>query len=87
MSASRRPPDFEKSLKELEQLVERLEHGELALEEALKAFERGVQLARNCQEALRNAQSKVAILTEGENGPQLRDFQIGAEGQDDASPP
>lgn len=57
------PFDFEKSLKELEALVERMEKGELSLEESLKHFERGIELTRGCQQALQDAQQKVAILT------------------------
>ena len=55
-------PDFEQSLAELESVVERLEHGELPLEEALAQFERGIALARSCQEALKQAEQKVEIL-------------------------
>jgi exodeoxyribonuclease VII small subunit len=55
--------DFEKSLRELEALVEKLEHGELPLEEALKHFERGVALTRECQTALKAAEARVEILT------------------------
>ena len=62
MSKSKRPPDFEKSLAELEALVERLEGGELPLEESLKSFERGVALTRECQVALQAAQARVDIL-------------------------
>ena len=47
---------------ELESLVERLEQGDLPLEESLKAFERGVQLTRSCQSALKDAEQKVEIL-------------------------
>ena len=54
--------DFEQALGELEAVVERLEHGELPLEEALKQFERGVELARSCQAALKQAEQKVEIL-------------------------
>jgi exodeoxyribonuclease VII small subunit len=54
--------DFEQSLGELEAVVERLEHGELPLEEALKQFERGVELARSCQASLKQAEQKVEIL-------------------------
>jgi exodeoxyribonuclease VII small subunit len=54
--------DFERSLAELESLVERLERGDLPLDEALKTFERGVQLTRHCQTALKSAQQKVEIL-------------------------
>jgi exodeoxyribonuclease VII small subunit len=55
--------DFEKSLRELEALVEKLEHGELPLEEALKHFERGVALTRECQAALKAAEARVEVLT------------------------
>ena len=57
-----KPPDFEQALTELEALVERLEGGDLALEEALKLFERGVALTRHCQASLQAAQQKVEIL-------------------------
>jgi len=55
-------PDFEQSLDELEKLVERLERGDLPLEDALRTFERGVALTRQCQSALKSAQQKVEIL-------------------------
>ena len=54
--------DLEKSLVELETVVERLEGGELGLEQALKEFERGVKLTRECQAALKKAEQKVEIL-------------------------
>jgi exodeoxyribonuclease VII small subunit len=57
-----RTVDFEQALGELEAVVERLEHGELPLEEALKQFERGIELARNCQSSLKQAEQKVEIL-------------------------
>jgi len=56
--------DFETALSELESLVERMEAGELSLEESLNAFERGVKLTRHCQNALTNAELKVKVLTE-----------------------
>jgi exodeoxyribonuclease VII small subunit len=55
-------PDFEQSLTELEALVAKLEQGDVPLEEALKTFERGVALTRQCQASLRNAQQKVEVL-------------------------
>jgi exodeoxyribonuclease VII small subunit len=58
------PPDFEASLAELEQLVERLERGEQTLEQALADFERGVRLARTCQDALARAELRVRELAE-----------------------
>jgi exodeoxyribonuclease VII small subunit len=54
--------DFEASLKELETLVETMEKGDLSLEDSLGHFERGVQLSRNCQQALKAAEQKVEIL-------------------------
>jgi exodeoxyribonuclease VII small subunit len=57
------PVDFEQSLEALEALVEQLEGGDLPLEKALEAFERGVRLTRECQQALREAEQKVAILS------------------------
>ena len=56
MTKKREPIDFEHSLKDLEAVVERMEAGELSLEESLKDFERGVALARNCQKALADAE-------------------------------
>jgi exodeoxyribonuclease VII small subunit len=53
---------FEKSLKELEALVAKMEQGNLSLEESLQHFERGVQLTRVCQQALKEAEQKVDIL-------------------------
>ena len=55
-------PDFEASLAELESIVEKLEQGELSLDDSLKQFERGVQLTRICQTALTQAEQKVEIL-------------------------
>ena len=62
MSRSKRSPEFEKSLAELEKLVEQLEGGHLPLEDALRKFERGVALSRECQTALAAAQARVEIL-------------------------
>ncbi|RMG58559.1 MAG: exodeoxyribonuclease VII small subunit [Gammaproteobacteria bacterium] len=56
--------DFEAALEELERLVNRLEQGDLPLEESLKEFERGVALTRSCQQELKNAEQKVRKLTE-----------------------
>ena len=56
------PPDFEHSLAELESIVDKLEQGELSLDESLQQFERGVQLTRVCQAALKQAEHKVELL-------------------------
>jgi exodeoxyribonuclease VII small subunit len=55
-------PDFEAALQELETLVEKMEQGELSLEDSLNHFERGVRLSRTCQQALKAAEQKVEIL-------------------------
>lgn len=57
-------PQLEQSLEKLEALVERMESGEMTLEEALAAFEQGVALTRECQQALTQAEQKVRILLE-----------------------
>jgi len=54
--------DFEQALGELESVVDRLEHGELPLEDALRQFERGIELARTCQGALKQAEQRVEVL-------------------------
>ena len=56
--------DFEAALTELEALVEKMEQGDLTLDESLKQFERGVQLTRSCQQALQEAEQKVQVLLE-----------------------
>jgi exodeoxyribonuclease VII small subunit len=60
--------DFEAALKELECLVDEMEKGEMRLEEALRSFERGIELTRGCQKALGEAEQKVQILIEKEGG-------------------
>jgi len=62
VSAPRKPQNFEKSLADLEALVERMEEGELSLEESLKAFESGIRLTQQCQQALTQAQQRVQLL-------------------------
>ena len=75
--------DFEAALEELEQLVQRMETGELSLEESLKAFERGVVLTRDCQKALKDAELRVQALTETDAGLSLEDVDPDEFGPDD----
>lgn len=56
--------NFEESLKALEALVNTMEAGDLSLEDSLAAFEQGIKLSRECQEALSAAEQKVALLME-----------------------
>ena len=60
--------DFETSLDELENLVNDLERGELSLEQSLTAFERGVKLTRECQQALKTAEQRVDQLVQTSDG-------------------
>jgi exodeoxyribonuclease VII small subunit len=57
---------FEKALLSLEKIVHSLESGQLELEDALKAFEEGIQLSRQCQKALDTAEQKVKLLANDE---------------------
>ncbi len=58
--------NFENQLQELESIVEQLEGGELPLEQALKVFEKGVKLSRQCQQLLAEAEQKVTILMDNQ---------------------
>jgi exodeoxyribonuclease VII small subunit len=69
-------PDFEEALTELEGLVERLESGDLPLDEALKTFERGVELTRHCQASLKAAQQKVEILLKRGSSTEIEPFSV-----------
>ena len=64
MARKKATPDFEQSLTDLQTLVERLESGELSLEDSLSTFEQGINLTRECQNALSQAEQKVQILLE-----------------------
>ena len=60
--------NLEKSLTDLENLVEELESGDLPLEKAMKKFEEGIKLTRGCQAALKDAEQKVEILLKSAGG-------------------
>jgi exodeoxyribonuclease VII small subunit len=70
------PPDFEKSLAELETLVATLEKGELPLEETLKQFERGIALSKRCQTALKSAEQRVEILLGDDDAASTGAFDV-----------
>jgi len=63
-------PDFEASLRELEKIVEQMEAGDQSLEDALKSFQRGIELARSCQQGLKDAEQRVEKLVQ-QNGQLL----------------
>lgn len=66
---------FEASLAELEKIVEKLENGDLPLEESLRLFETGVKLSRECRERLTDAERRIEILMkDGEGRLSVSDF-------------
>ena len=67
--------NLEKSLADLESLVEELESGDLPLEKAMKKFEEGIKLTRGCQAALKEAEQKVEILLESAGDNELTEFE------------
>ena len=75
MPAKKKDFDFEKAIDELEQLVEKMEQGNLSLEASLQLFERGVALTRACQKALTEAEQKVQILLKESGKEELADFE------------
>jgi exodeoxyribonuclease VII small subunit len=78
---------FEQALAELEGLVERLEHGDLPLDEALKAFERGVALTRQCQSSLQAAQQKVEVLLKRSGAEEIQPFTAADADSPGGAPP
>ena len=72
--------DFEQSMQALEDLVGRMETGEMTLEESLAAYERGVGLYRHCQGALQQAELRVRLLSDPARPEDARDFDTGGDG-------
>lgn len=68
-------PSFESAMIELEELVSKIETGNLSLEDSLKEFENGIKLSRICQSALKDAENRVKILSNDEE----QDFTVDAE--------
>ena len=77
--ASTKKFNLEKSLADLEELVEELESGDLPLEKAMQKFEEGIKLTRGCQAALKEAEQKVEILLQSAGGEDLEDFEVDEE--------
>lgn len=73
--------DFEKKMKRLEEIVGKMEKGELALEESLQLFEEGVKLSKECHQKLSEAESKVKLLVgfDDKNQAITKEFQMGDE--------
>lgn len=74
--------DFEKALQRLEAIVERLEGGELTLEESVSLFEEGMKISRFCGDRLEEAERKVEILLRNSRGEMTEEpFQVGTDDQ------
>lgn len=77
---------FEVALEELEQIVERLESGELSLEDSLSAFEEGIGLVKVCNQKLNDVERKIELLVKDSEGTlQIKPFDAG--GSDDGEDP
>ncbi len=66
---------FEKSIKELESIVAKLESGDTTLDESLELFEKGIKLSKECNKMLDTAEKKVSVLMNGEK----KDFEVDGE--------
>jgi exodeoxyribonuclease VII small subunit len=74
------PVNLEKSLEQLEALIDELEGGDLPLESAMKKFEEGIKLTRQCQSALKDAEQRVEILLKNAGGEEvLEQFDVDQE--------
>ncbi len=73
--AAQPEPSFEGALERLEAIVDRLESGELPLEQALAAFEEGVALSRRCAGELEAAERRIELLVGGEDGNATEPFE------------
>jgi exodeoxyribonuclease VII small subunit len=75
MAARKKKLDYEAAVADLETLVDRLEQGDVSLEESLKLYEKGVLLSRDCQQQLTEAEQKVQMLLEQSDQSTLVDFE------------
>ena len=73
MTDESKPKDFEQAIEQLEGVVKELEGGELSLEQSLNRYEKGVKLARFCNETLEQAEKRIEVLLTQEDGEPKRD--------------
>ncbi len=76
-------PSLEESMSEITQLVDKMEHGELTLEQSLEQFERGIYLVKHCQKILTDAEQKVQILIQNNNKETLTNYGEDNSKEDD----
>lgn len=77
MAAKKKTADFEQSLSALETLIDKMEQGDLTLEQSLQAFTTGIQLTRECQTRLAEAEQQVSLLLEQQGEIELIEFDTG----------
>lgn len=65
---------FEDKMKELEQIVNELESGDLTLDDTIKKFENGMKISKDCSQMLENAEKKITILLENDNNIEEENF-------------
>lgn len=70
---------FEENLKELEDIATKLESGDLGLDDAIKEFEKGIKLSKECSNKLDEAEKKINILVQGEDGKQEEENFVSEE--------
>lgn len=73
--SSKESPTFEAALKRLEEIVQSLEKGDLALDESLKLYEEGIKLSRLCHAKLEEAEGKIALLLKDARGEAILDSE------------
>lgn len=71
MATRNKKIDFEANITALQELVEKMERGDFTLEESVAQFERGMALAKNCQQALKEAEQKVSKLLKSTDGEEV----------------
>lgn len=81
--ATAKLPNLEESLAEITQLVDKMEHSELTLEQSLTNFERGITLVKHCQKILETAEQKVTVLIQNNSQEVLANY--GEESDEDNS--
>ncbi len=75
MTTKQQEPSFEQALSELEQVVQKLERGELPLEDSLRLYEDGIRLSRLCHTKLEEAEGRIEVLLKDSRGDPARDAQ------------
>lgn len=79
-------PSLEASLSEIAELIDKMEHSELTLEQSLSSFERGITLVKHCQKILENAEQKVQLLLQHNQREELIPYDVNDEGSQGENP-